>query len=144
LVLANSWSDRTCKIGNNCIIGSSTHVYDNAQVTGSVIGKRCTIGPGAKVTGSYIFDDTVLGADVVIDQSIVGYHVSIGPNSVITKGCLIGDGVTLGEHAQLRPFERVATEMPPGDDEDSDDEANATDEASECNAPCELYLCTKR
>jgi NDP-sugar pyrophosphorylase family protein len=127
----SSPAPRTCKIGNNCIIGSSTHVYDNAQVSGSVIGKRCVIGPGARVTDAYIFDDTVLGADVVVARSIVGSRVSVGPRSVVPRGCLVGDGVVLGEGAQLRPFERVGTQPPDGDDDDSDQEEEGPDEASE-------------
>jgi translation initiation factor eIF-2B subunit epsilon len=122
---------RTCKVGNNSLVGASTHIYDNAQVTGSIIGQRCTIGPGVTVTNSYIFDDTVIGANTAVERSIIGNHVSIGAKSLINKGCLVGDKVVLGEGAQLRPFERVSTELTGDDDDDSDEEGDEMDETGE-------------
>jgi translation initiation factor eIF-2B subunit epsilon len=106
-------------------------VYENAVVTGSVIGKRCVIGPGARIANAYIFDDTTVGAGASVERSIVGNKVIIGPNSVISKGCLIGDHVVLGKHAELRPFERLSTKEAAEEAlaDDSDEEEEVMDEA---------------
>jgi translation initiation factor eIF-2B subunit epsilon len=132
---------RTCKVGNNTLIGSSTQIYDHASVVGSVIGKRCTIGPNVKITDSYIFDDTFIGADTVIDKSIIGFKVSVGKNCIINKGCLVGDDVRIGDGAQLRPYEKVATQLPPGDDDDSDLEGDELDETSTSPRSAVVEIC---
>jgi translation initiation factor eIF-2B subunit epsilon len=99
---------RTCKIGNNTLIGSYTQVYDKAQIISSVIGQRCIIASGAVVRNSYIFDGTIIGAGSVIDQSIVGAGVRIGEKGTLAKGCLVADGVILGPGAKLSPYDRVS------------------------------------
>nr|VWO98676.1 Ribosomal RNA small subunit methyltransferase B (EC (16S rRNA m5C967 methyltransferase) (rRNA (cytosine-C(5)-)-methyltransferase RsmB) [Ganoderma boninense] len=123
---------RTCKIGNNTLIGSHTVISANASVHASVIGQRCTIGPGAVLRDAYIFDDTHVGAGAVVEGSIIGARVTLGDGARVPRGCLIADGVAIGANAKLRKFERVSKrrEVRPsreedgsdGDDEESDSE----------------------
>lgn len=123
---------RTCRIGNNTLIGSHTVISANASVHASVIGQRCTIGPGAVLREAYIFDDTHIGAGAVVEGSIIGARVTLGDGARIPRGCLIADGVAIGANAKLRKFERVSKkreERPSreedgsdGDDEESDSE----------------------
>ncbi|KDQ60712.1 hypothetical protein JAAARDRAFT_190866 [Jaapia argillacea MUCL 33604] len=119
---------RTCKIGNNTLIGSSTQVFDGAQVSMSVIGQRCRIGVGSIIRNSYIFDNTTIGSNCVVEHSIIGAGVFIKDKSRIERGCLVADGVALGPEARLGPFERVSKKREPkrdkkaGLDEDEEDE----------------------
>ncbi|KAJ7109279.1 translation initiation factor eif-2b [Mycena epipterygia] len=99
---------RTCKIGNNTLIGASTKIMENAQIIGSVIGQNCVIGAGSIIDGSYIFDGTVIGAQCVVKRSIIGAGVTIKEKTRIEKGCLVGDGVVVGPLAVLDPFERLS------------------------------------
>ena len=122
---------RTCKIGNNTLIGSHTTVSENASIHASVVGERCTIGPGASLRDAYIFDDTEVGPGCVVEGSIVGSHVRLGRGVRVPRGCIIADGVVIGEGARLRTFERVskkravaakaADDGSDGDDEDDED-----------------------
>ncbi|KAJ7452519.1 nucleotide-diphospho-sugar transferase [Mycena galericulata] len=99
---------RTSKIGNNTLIGASTKIHENAQITGSVIGQNCIIGAGTIIDGSYIFDGTVIGPQCVVKRSIIGAGVTIKEKTRIEKGCLVGDGVMVGPLAVLDPFERLS------------------------------------
>ncbi|KAI0256752.1 nucleotide-diphospho-sugar transferase [Lactifluus subvellereus] len=99
---------RTCKIGNNTLIGPSTHVHDEAQVIASTIGARCSIGAGTVLRNAYIFDDVTIGPNCTLESCIVGAGVRIGESSRIARGSLVADGVKLGQGTVLRPFERVS------------------------------------
>ncbi|KAJ7046683.1 nucleotide-diphospho-sugar transferase [Mycena alexandri] len=117
---------RTCKIGNNTLIGAGTKILENAQVIGSVIGQNCVIGAGSIIEGSYIFDGTVIGAQCVVKRSIIGAGVTIKEKTRVEKGCLVGDGVVVGPLAVLDPFERLSRRrdktvvVEQDNDEDSD------------------------
>ncbi|KAI9510867.1 nucleotide-diphospho-sugar transferase [Russula earlei] len=99
---------RTCKIGNNTLIGPSTRIHDEAQVIVSTIGARCSIGAGTALRNAYIFDDVTIGPSCVLESCIVGAGVQIGEGSRIDRGSLIGDGVKLGPGTVLKSFERVS------------------------------------
>ncbi|RDB21277.1 Translation initiation factor eIF-2B subunit epsilon [Hypsizygus marmoreus] len=111
---------RTCKIGNNTLIGSSTQINENAQIIASVIGENCVIGTGSIIRNSYIFDGTVIGADCVIERSIIGANVTIKDSTQVQRGCLIGDGVVVGPFAKLKPFERLSKKRDATDGQPSD------------------------
>jgi translation initiation factor eIF-2B subunit epsilon len=122
---------RTCKIGNNTLIGASTKIHENAQITGSVIGQNCVIGAGSVIDGSYIFDGTVIGAQCVVKRSIIGAGVTIKEKTRIEKGCLVGDGVVVGPLAVLDPFERLSMrrdKTAPVEEEEEEDEDSDIEE----------------
>ncbi|KZT11243.1 nucleotide-diphospho-sugar transferase [Laetiporus sulphureus 93-53] len=112
---------RTCKVGPNTLIGAHSIISDNASVSASVIGERCTIGPGAVLRGAYVFNDTHIGAGTHVEESIIGANVRIGEDSTIHTGCLIADDVVLGKNARLDKFERVSKRREVSGD-DADDE----------------------
>ncbi|KAF9264793.1 nucleotide-diphospho-sugar transferase [Marasmius fiardii PR-910] len=119
---------RTSKIGNNSLIGSGAQVFHNAQVISSVIGRNCIIGHNAVIENAYIFDNTRIGSGCVIEQSIIGMGVTVGDDMKIPRGCLIGDGVSLGPGIQLEPFERLSRRTDNGDGNDDDSEAEDIEE----------------
>ncbi|KAI0375033.1 nucleotide-diphospho-sugar transferase [Pilatotrama ljubarskyi] len=121
---------RTCKIGNNTLIGAHTTIEANATVHASVIGQRCKIGAGAVLRNAYIFDDTYVGAGCVVEGSIIGARVRLGDRCRVPRGCLIADDVVIGEGAKLRKFERVSKKRDAkkaGTGEDADDEEEDSD-----------------
>ncbi|KAF9567546.1 nucleotide-diphospho-sugar transferase [Agrocybe pediades] len=119
---------RTCNIGTNTLIGSSTKVSENVTVNASVIGQRCTIGAGSTVTSSYIFDSAVIGANCTVERSIIGAGVVIKDGSHIPRGCLIADDVVIGPNAVLQPFERLSA---PRDDADVEVEEDGDSDIEE-------------
>ena len=124
---------RTCKIGNNTLIGSRSQIFDNAQVISSVLGQRCTIGAGSIVRNSYLFDGVVIGPSCVVEHSIIGSGVQIKERTRVERGCLIADNVVVGPQARLAPFSRLSkrrsdTDEDNEDDDDDDNTEQADDE----------------
>ncbi|KAG2157343.1 nucleotide-diphospho-sugar transferase [Suillus clintonianus] len=113
---------RTCKIGNNTLIGSKSQIADNAQVTASVLGQRCIVGAGSVVRNSYLFDGAIVGPNCVVEHSIIGSGVQIKEHTRVERGCLIADGVVVGPHARLAPFSRLSKRRQDGDEEDEEQE----------------------
>lgn len=74
----------------------------------SVIGQRCVIGAGSIIKNSYIFDDTIIGAGCVVESSIIGAGVTVKDETSVDRGCLLGDGVSVGPQAHLESFERLS------------------------------------
>jgi translation initiation factor eIF-2B subunit epsilon len=135
---------RTCKIGNNTLLGPSTQVRDEAQVIASTIGARCLIGTGTVLRNAYLFDDVTIGPDCVLESCIVGAGVQVGEGSRIARGSLVADGVKLGPGTILRPFDRISkqrqksnlTTIEDESDEGDDDSELEEAEQSTHSAPC--------
>ncbi|KAG1877885.1 nucleotide-diphospho-sugar transferase [Suillus subalutaceus] len=111
---------RTCKIGNNTLIGSKSQIADNAQVIASVLGQRCVVGAGSIVRNSYLFDGAVVGPNCVVEHSIIGSGVHIKERTRVERGCLIADGVVVGPQAKLAPFSRLSKRRQDSDEEDEE------------------------
>ncbi|GLB35041.1 putative nucleotidyl transferase [Lyophyllum shimeji] len=128
---------RTCTVGNNTLIGSSTHIGENAQILGSVVGQNCRIGTGTIIRNSYIFDGTVIGSECTIERSILGANVTVKDGSEVPKGCLLGEDVVIGPSAKLKPFQRLSKkrdqsdETAPEEEEDEDSDLEAVESAQD-------------
>ncbi|EIM90142.1 nucleotide-diphospho-sugar transferase [Stereum hirsutum FP-91666 SS1] len=137
---------RTCKVGNNTLIGPSTQVFAGAQITASSLGANCSIGANTIIRNSYLFDGVVVGANCIIDCSIIGAGVEIGESSRVARGSLVADGVRLGPAARLAKFERVSRrrhveekggEEADDEDEDEDEEEEEEEEDSDDDSEIE-------
>lgn len=102
--------------------GKGTSIYDSSCVFGNVkVGKNTWIGPFTVLEGTggiIIGDNCSISAGVQIyshdsvkwavsggrekyeyDPVSIGNHCYIGPNSVIAKGVILGDGVIVGANS---------------------------------------------
>ena len=125
--------NRTCKIGNQTLIGSKSQIADNAQIIASVLGQRCMIGAGSVVRNSYLFDGVVVGPNCVIEYSIVGAGVQIKEESRVERGCLIADKVIIGPTARLEPFQKLLKKSQDNEEEEDEEEEDEGDEAADEN-----------
>ncbi|KAI9446408.1 nucleotide-diphospho-sugar transferase [Lactarius indigo] len=122
---------RTCKIGNNTLIGPSS--------LPSTLGARCSVGPDTILRNAYVFDDVTIGPNCVLESCIVGAGVQVGEGSRIARGSLVADGVKLGPGTVLMPFERVSRRKQKpvpvigelAEDGDDGDDADADSELEE-------------
>jgi NDP-sugar pyrophosphorylase family protein len=74
-----------------------------------VLGKGCSIGAGAVVSESVLWERVSVGADAIIDEAIVASGVTIGPKAHISKGSVIGHDVTVEPGATLEPGARLGS-----------------------------------
>ena len=97
----NVYLARSCVLDAAVLIGSGSRVGSDedstkTHITGSTIGKNCTIGSGVSLANAYLWDNVVVGDNVKIDKAILGFGVRILDNVVIEPGCIFADGVVIG------------------------------------------------
>ena len=88
-------------------------VHDGAAVSpgavligGTAVGRGAEIGPGVRLDGAVIFDGVKVEAGSVIERSILGFGVRVGPRALIRDG-VIGDGADIGARCELLRGARV-------------------------------------
>jgi NDP-sugar pyrophosphorylase family protein len=74
-----------------------------------VLGQGCSIGAGAVVRESVLWERVSVGADAVIEEAIVASGVTIGAAAHVAKGSVIGHGVAIDPGAQLEPGARLGS-----------------------------------
>lgn len=89
-------------ISPEVVIGTGTQVLPGTIITGkTVIGSGCIIGPQSKVESSVIGDDCVLNS-TQCENSTIGNHVKAGPFIHIRPGCVVADGVHVGNFVEIK------------------------------------------
>ena len=83
-VAAHSFIGPRVKIGENCIINTSSLIEHNCTIK-----KHSSVNPGAILLGSCIIEEKVtIGAKSILRENIkVGKNSFIGMGSVVTKDC---------------------------------------------------------
>jgi mannose-1-phosphate guanylyltransferase len=74
-----------------------------------VLGRSCSIGAGALVRESVLWDRVSVGAGAIIEEAIVASGVTIGAEARVPRGCVIGHDVTIDPGAVLEPGARVGS-----------------------------------
>jgi bifunctional UDP-N-acetylglucosamine pyrophosphorylase / glucosamine-1-phosphate N-acetyltransferase len=93
---ASTWVDVTVTIGQDA------EILPNTQLLGAT-----TIGEGAKVGPNVLLEDTAVGDDAVLlntvsRQASIGKGATLGPNVYLRPDTLIGDGAHIGCHVELK------------------------------------------
>jgi NDP-sugar pyrophosphorylase family protein len=85
-------------------------VVDAAATVGPnvVLGQGCSVGAGAVIKDSVLWDCVSVGAGATIEEAIVASNVVIGPQAHLGAGSVIGHGVTIEPGAKLEPGARLA------------------------------------
>ncbi|KAJ1964420.1 translation initiation factor eIF-2B epsilon subunit, GEF [Dipsacomyces acuminosporus] len=115
-------------VEHHVVLGPNCSVADFASVSDSVLGSGCRINEHAVIRGSYIFGDSKVGKDSVVESSILGERVTILDNVVIERGCVIGDDVTIGPNIRVKAFTRIARRKRQINAEFSDDGFSADED----------------
>jgi NDP-sugar pyrophosphorylase family protein len=84
-------------------------VVDASAVVGPnvVLGRDCSIGPGAVVRESVLWDRVSVGAGAFIEEAIVASGATIGPKAHVGRGSVIGHDVTIEPEEVLPAGSRV-------------------------------------
>ena len=89
-------------IDDNVIIDPDTTILPNTHITVNTrIGKNCSLGPNTIIRESIIGENCEINSTVV-DKSLIHNNVSIGPFSHIRQGCVIEDGVKIGNYTEIK------------------------------------------
>jgi mannose-1-phosphate guanylyltransferase len=74
------------------LVESGAHVAGAAIGPRAVLGEHCEIADGARITGSVLHSRCRVGADAVVEDSILGAGVDVGDGAEIGRGSVIGEG----------------------------------------------------
>jgi len=80
---------------------AGAEVAPDASVSGgTVLGAGASVGAGATVFGSVLFDAATVGAGAVVRDSIVGRGAVVAPGAVLDDA-VVGDGAFVGAGNEL-------------------------------------------
>lgn len=119
--------ERSSTIQGPGLLGSRGRIQDQASIRASVIGHAVTIGSGAIVEDSHVWDHVTIEAGAKVVQSILAKNVVIKRGAVVSRGCLIGEGCVIGENVVLPEYTRITLqegEVDPFGDDGADDWAD--------------------
>ena len=78
--------------GFRALIDPTAQVSSAASFDGTVVvGPRCRVAPGARLTDSILLDGSVVGDNSDLDRVILGYGVQAPPHTRLFR-CTIGKG----------------------------------------------------
>jgi bifunctional UDP-N-acetylglucosamine pyrophosphorylase/glucosamine-1-phosphate N-acetyltransferase len=93
---ANTYIEASVTIGADTIIYPGSHIRGN-----TVIGRDCAVGPNAILEDSQIGQHVKIVASM-IEGSLIEDQVDIGPFSHMRTGAHLGEGVHIGNFAEVK------------------------------------------
>ncbi len=82
-------------MGELCVIGRRTSIGDGARIENSVIGDLVSVGKGALIENSIISNNTSIGENVAIENSIVSENCIVRRGAKIPPKCFLDSDVII-------------------------------------------------
>ena len=95
--------------GPDVVVDASATIGPNV-----VLGRGCSIGAGAAVRESVLWERVSVGAGAVIEEAILASGVTIGPQAHVGKGSVIGHDVSVEPGATVEPGARLGAPLEGG------------------------------
>lgn len=93
--------DTTC-VGSEVKVGRDTVIYPFTIIEGNtIIGEECVIGPSTRLVNVEIGSGSRVEQSTIHDSKI-GDNCLVGPFAYIRPGCIIGQGVKIGDFVELK------------------------------------------
>ncbi len=97
---------------NSCVppvfIGNRVRIAPDARVGPYVVlGDGCTIGAGASIRNSVLWDDVAVEDGARIDGSIIASRTTVGAHAVVRTGSVIGHGGDVASGSEVEENARV-------------------------------------
>jgi len=90
-------------IGPDAQIGSDSIIYPNVSIEGtSILGERCVIRSGARITNSRLGDDVTVKDHSLIVDSEIGSNCSVGPFAHLRMNATLEDKATVGNFVEVK------------------------------------------
>lgn len=93
---SSTYIDFGVKVGHDTVIEPQTYLKGR-----TLIGSGCVIGPGTEILDSTVGDGSKIWFSVV-EESLVGKNVQIGPYSHIRPNATLEEGVLVGNFAEVK------------------------------------------
>lgn len=94
---ANTYVSPKVSIGIDTTIFPNTYIFGNTK-----IGDRCRIGPSVWIEESQIGDEATLNFSSFLSNTIVGDNVTIGPFAHLRPDTVIKEGVKIGNFVEIK------------------------------------------
>ena len=91
------------------MVGDGTLLGSGVSISDSVIGRNCRIGDDVSLNRAYIWDNVVIENGCKVTQSILADGVCLKKDTILSKGCVLCDGVTTGPDVAL---ENICIRLP--------------------------------
>jgi mannose-1-phosphate guanylyltransferase len=85
-------------VGRDCVLETGTNLGPF-----SILSDRVTVKRGAKVRETIVFEQTTLGENCIVEDSIVGEGVTVGRDARIGKGSVIAGQVFIPDGTIVKP-----------------------------------------
>ncbi len=93
----------TCVIDSDVEVGADTIIEPSVQLRGSTrVGSDTRIGSFSVVLSCDIGDDVLIQTGCVLENSVIGARVSLGPYSHLRPGCELCEGAHIGNFVELK------------------------------------------
>ncbi len=99
---------RSTSIGEGVVLGRGTRLGEHSSISRTIIGRDCRIGTNSRIVESHIWAGAVVESDVHVLQSVICEGVVIKRGARIGKGCVLSNGVVVGEDVNLPDFTSVS------------------------------------
>jgi mannose-1-phosphate guanylyltransferase len=90
--------------GGDVVVDASARIGPNV-----VLGKSCSIGAGAVIRESVLWDRVSVGSGAVIEHAILASRVTVGPQARVGAGSVIGHDVSVEPGATIEPGARLGS-----------------------------------
>ena len=102
--LQHSSIDSSARISGPVLVGQGCSVGPGAVIQGPVVlGAGCVVGQGAVIQGSVLWRGVSVEQEASLAGCIIGDGVRIGEGSTVAEGCTVGDNVILGKASHIVP-----------------------------------------
>jgi mannose-1-phosphate guanylyltransferase len=92
------------KISQPSYVGKDCTIADNAKLGPyTILSERVSVKRGAEVTETIVFEQTSLGENCTIEDSLIGEGVKVGKEATIGKGTIIAGQVVIPDRAVIGP-----------------------------------------
>lgn len=87
----------------NALSQNNVYIESGAVISPlAAIGENTFIGAGCRIEGNTVIGKNCSVISSVITDSVIGDNVSIGPFAYIRPGCKVGDNVKVGDFVELK------------------------------------------
>ncbi len=89
--------DKTSNVSSGAITGKNCTVSKTSSISKNVImGNNCVIEDGATIISSILWDNVLIGKNVLIDSCIIGSGCTVAGNALVPKGSVLASGTNIG------------------------------------------------